>query len=568
MDEKSLQKLEKKAVTVERQLIGELYLVKDLNDILAFTQTYIANYLPVLFYSVKNFSRNQIARLMNSSILIDRLLSIRISDVVRFQVGAGVREFIDSGAEAKDESSLIKLYNNLSSISKANLSSTLLFMFSLIRSTMFSFYCNNKLYLNYGIGWSNLLFHFLENPHLIFFLDNKDIDLAEKELDTIENDLSSIGGKLESEIDEVLIDRGICTEDECSKITKHFLGLKFDWLKSKMLISYCKFLKSNDRKFIDDAVFFSDSIIESLENHDTDYHPMSFRDKLSTPGPSPMISDIIGDLQRYDKILQLFNYIAYFESPDERCVIVFPTDLDFYFNYNLVNKKSNRPVLEDDDFILEHHNRGCFALLGFRELMVPPSESAFYERMKHCNSTLKEFRDKGLSNKFIYSQLKNSQIKDTIITAFENKVNKRKVVSNVLGMSIIAVFNHFAEARGFAVIPAYVNTTVPLITELVMSTIYKSKYDEVILELTKEDDDTNILGIDDSDDYQSIVELEKQIECLEESSKILADYINLTGLKDIFELNKTIMSLIKSTKSVDEINQELQHLYGLNDDEE
>ncbi len=151
MDKNSLIKLEKKSSAVEKQLIGELYLVRDMSDIVRFTQTYISNYLPVLFYSVKHFDENQIAKLMNSSMLIDRLLSIRINYVVRFHVSTGVQDFLNA-KKIEDKDFIIKLYNGLTSINKAILSSSLLFMFSLMRSALFTLYCDNKLYLNYGIG--------------------------------------------------------------------------------------------------------------------------------------------------------------------------------------------------------------------------------------------------------------------------------------------------------------------------------------------------------------------------------------------------------------------------------
>ena len=117
------------------------------------------------------------------------LLSIRINDIVNFHVSTGVRDFLDV-SKIEDKDSIVKLFNNLTSATKANLSSSLLFMFSLMRGALFSLYCDNKLYLNYGIGWNNLLFHFVDNPHLIFTLDNKDIKLAEEQLEFIKNDLS------------------------------------------------------------------------------------------------------------------------------------------------------------------------------------------------------------------------------------------------------------------------------------------------------------------------------------------------------------------------------------------
>lgn len=151
---------------------------------------------------------------------------------------------------------------------------------------------------------------------------------------------------------------------------------------------------------------------------------------------------------------------------------------------------------------------------------------------------------------------------DKIISAFDKKVNKSKAISNILGISIISTFNYFAEARGLPQIPAYANTTVPLITEIVMNTLYKSGYEKLLTELTaEEDEETNILEFKDDDEYESINELEKQIEFLETSSEELIDYVNLEGLKDVLDMSNQIMSLIKSSKSVDEINMELQQLY-------
>ena len=80
---------------------------------------------------------------------------------------------------------------------------------------------------------------------MIFMLDNKDLDLAEEQLDFIKNDLAKDSGELEGEINLALVQSGICEEKDCSNIVKHFLGLKYEWLKSMSLISYCKFLKTN-----------------------------------------------------------------------------------------------------------------------------------------------------------------------------------------------------------------------------------------------------------------------------------------------------------------------------------
>jgi hypothetical protein len=115
-------------MSVEKQMIGELFLTKNTNDIIAFTQTYVSNYIPVLFYAVKHFDTNQIARLMNSSILIDRLLYGRINDAIRLQVHNDVKEFL-SNNKLKEESEIVRLINNQTIINKANLSHSILFMF-------------------------------------------------------------------------------------------------------------------------------------------------------------------------------------------------------------------------------------------------------------------------------------------------------------------------------------------------------------------------------------------------------------------------------------------------------
>jgi len=563
MDEKNLTKLIRKSTAIEKQLIGELYVTQDINDILTFTQTYISNYLPVLYYSIKNFNKNQIAKLMNSSILIDRLLSIRTNEIINFQVSTGVKEFLIEN-QIKDENSIVRLFNNLTTVNKASISSSLLFMFSLMRSALFSIYCNNKLYLNYGIGWKNLLLHFVENPHMIFLLENKDLELAEEQLDFIENDLSTVGGDLEKEVNSSLIENEICTEKNCSDVTKYFVGLKFEWLECKSLTLYCKFLKTNNQTYLQNSIKYANKIIETLESKDNSYHQFSFRDKLNTPGPSPNLKDLIVDLSQYDRIIKIFNYGAYFEKEKESFVIIFPTFLNFYFNYNLLKKENDIPLLDDEEFVLNMHHKECFGLLENFNLIVEPSNSAYYHQQKKYLSFLQEFDEKGLSKKFIYKQLRNSQIKDKIIATFDKKINKSKTLSNVIGITFISTFNYFAEAKGFPKIPAYVNTTVPLVTEIVMNTLYNSGYEKLILELTIEeenDEETNILGFKDDDEYESIDKLEKQIEFLETSSEELVDYINCKGLKDILAINQKIMSLIKSSKSVDEINEELHQLY-------
>ena len=304
-------------------------------------------------------------------------------------------------------------------------------------------------------------------------------------------------------------------------------------------------------------------LVESLESKDTSYHPFSFRSKLLCPGPSADINDIIGDLNQYTKITKIFNYGAYFESKESRFVLIFPTSLSFYYNYDLMRGNGNRPILRDEDFILEMHDKECFGLLETLYAIVLPSKSAYYMEQKEYLSILHELGDKGLSNNFIYKQLKNSQLKNVLVASFEKKISRSKIISNAMGFTILSIFNSFAEAKGYSQVPLYINTTIPLVTEIVINTIYKSGFEKLILDLTAgEDKDTNILGFsEEEDEYISISEIENRIESLQESSFQLADYLNLNGLKEISEINSTLISLIKSPKTLVEINNELQEMY-------
>jgi len=152
-------------------------------------------------------------------------------------------------------------------------------------------------------------------------------------------------------------------------------------------------------------------------------------------------------------------------------------------------------------------------------------------------------------------------LKSTIEKEFYQQIDKTKAFSNVLGISLIATYNHFAEARGLTRLPEFSNTTIPLITEIVMKVIYKAKYDDLFKELQEMDDgNLNFLGLGD-DEYETYVDLEKTLNDYEETAIEATELLNLEGLKEIFEINEKVMSLIQSTKSVDEINKELKEIF-------
>jgi len=94
-----------------------------------------------------------------------------------------------------------------------------------------------------------------------------------------------------------------------------------------------------------------------------------------------------------------------------------------------------------------------------------------------------------------------------------------------------------------------------------MKVIYKAKYDDLFKELQEMDDgNLNFLGLGD-DEYETYVDLEKTLNDYEETAIEATELLNLEGLKEIFEINEKVMSLIQSTKSVDEINKELKEIF-------
>lgn len=556
MENKDIARLEKKAVSMEKQLIGELFLMKDLNDILTFTQTYISNYLPILLYSIKNFEADQIAKLMNSSILIDRLLECRMSDYVQRRIVCNVQEFLDQNKV--EDAAIFRLINNQSLIEKKNLSSSLLFMFSFIRGALFSVYCNKKLYLNYGIGWNNLLIHFIDNPHLIYLLEQKDIDVAREQLDFIKKDLSKKEGELEKEITSALINQGVCSQEKASEVNIYFVALKVDWLKSNSLLSFCEFLKTGDKKHLKKAINFSEVLKDTFLSDDTDYQSTSFREKISFPGPSLDIKNIIGDLTQYKKISKIFNYVAYFETDQKQFVLVFPTSLSFYFSRSLCIEGGG-PLIEDEDFLLNNYETGCFSILDYIKNVEQPSKTDFYRKWCNIHDDFLKYDEYGISKKLITDCMEKANLTGELATKLDRSMNKSRIISNSMALSMLAVLNSYLEAKGISKLPDYTTTTVPLLMEILLQTVYKSGYDKLFESLTE--DDTNILGFAEQEEYNSYQKLEKQIECLEISSGEMADFLNLEGLKDIHDTNFRLRELIMSSKNVDAINSELKKIY-------
>ena len=172
-------------------------------------------------------------------------------------------------------------------------------------------------------------------------VENTGIEKAEKELEFLKNDLPKKNGELAQEIKRQLIDNSLIKENEFSKVKIHFVRLKLDWLKSKALVEYCKFLKSNNDENLTEAIRYSKRVLEFLESDEYEYDEYSFRKKLTYPKPSPNLKSIIGELKNYKLITKLYQYTGYFENDEEKMVIVFPTSLEYYFNYNHIFEKKN-----------------------------------------------------------------------------------------------------------------------------------------------------------------------------------------------------------------------------------
>lgn len=558
-DNTQIKEIAKKQDAVEKRLIGELFMANSINDVLAFTHVYISYYLPLFAYAVRHWKTNEIASMLNTSILIDRILYARMNRIIKCQVESDLSEFLS--VRQLPQSSIVRLLDRQTSLTKAYLSSQLLFMSSFVRSALFSVFCDRKLYLNYGIGWSNLLLHFVDNPHLSFLIDQETLEQAERELSFIERDLKDINGELEKEINAVIVDMNLCSPEDAKSIPKHFVGLKLDWLKSRSLLSYCKYLKTNEKKHIHDAIRYSEVLVETLSSHDIDYHPLSFRDKISFPGPSPFIKSIIGKTSDYSKIIRLFNYIAYFESSDRRYVLVFPTNLTYYLSSQSTLPKQQQALIDDEDFLLECHKKGCFEFLYLLDVNAirPPNDTEFYQHWMRIHSAFMTYEKSGLSSAFLREQLKHSASADLIAKEFEKKIDRTKLFINTMAMTVICGIDNYAEARGFFAIPAYAATTIPLITHIIVKTIYRSRYESLMLELTSADEGTTLLGAS-ANEYESIQQMEESLNCIDSVSEELLDLMNSDVLKEVNKITGEIRQLIKSTKSIDEINARLAEI--------
>ncbi|MFH0793778.1 MAG: hypothetical protein V2A74_07065 [bacterium] len=223
--------------------------------------------------------------------------------------------------------------------------------------------------------------------------------------------------------------------------------------------------------------------------------------------------------------------------------------------------RRQQPLLDDEDFLLECHEKGCFAFLDLLNMNVirAPNDTAFYQQWMQVHSTFMTYAKVGLSSAFLRNQLKHSASADLIAKEFEKKADRTELFVNTIAVAVICGIDNYAEARGFFAIPAYAATTVPLVTRIVVTAVHRSGYASLMLKLISENNDESLLG-EAGDEYQSLQELEKSLDCLDTVSEEMLDLMNSDVLKEVNEITGEIRQLIKSTKSIDEINARLAEI--------
>lgn len=540
---------------IEKRLFGELFVADSVSELMTFVRVYVANYLPVLLHVVRNADANTVAKLLNSSIALDRYLVVKMNKILAREIETETREFINN--VNLEESLAIQHMNRISSMRKASITGTLLSVFSFCRSALYAFYADNKYILNTGIGWLNLLIKFVDSPHLIFMLAKEDIQRIESELDSIKKDIPNMNGKLALEIRDVMVERGVCGKEDFINIPIHYIGLKLDWLKCEALLCYCKYLKTNKQSDLDEALDYSMRVIDFFESDDFDYDVGAFRNKLTTPGPSPNLRRFLGELSDYDKVRIIFNYVVCFEKGDGRKIVVFPTATEFYFNSASLYREKDF-LFDSEDAVMDIHRDAVVFILKNYNSICAPQESKDFSIWKDIHSHFLFLQKKGLPRSFAVRQIEHSAHGEAIINAFEESNICANMVSNIVGISIVLSIDSYATASGLSTNVVYATTTIPLITAFVVRKLNQSKLNECMLESMNSSDDDSIFC---DDDYETYSELKSMLQGLDESTEEFIDALKMDCLGEINELNKTLMSMFMSAKSIEQINIELRELY-------
>lgn len=546
----------KETESVQKKIIGELILAENLHDILTISYVYILNYLPLLQFSLKHMQHFELVNIMNTSITIDRIMKIKLDELIERQTHANVMDF--SGiTNIKDGSKLTLLYLKLSSVQKYTHTINIMTLFSMIRDIMFQYQTKNRMYLNYGIGWTNMLNHFVKAPGFAYTIRDKDINILEKEINRIKKMILGKNRKLDKEIIEIILKYNLLDENEANNMKISYIGLKIDWLEAKSLLNYIKYLKTNNNIYIKKAIHYVNVLLDTLDS-DIIYDSNYMRERLEYPGPDIRVDTI---LQKYNDYManMVLNYgVLFHKNKTEAEFVLFPTSIEFYLSKNI---KDNNDVslLKNHDFIIRLHKEGIKLIFGIRDKLVSPIDSEYAIRMREYKKYLLKLSEFGLAQAFLENQMKAGNTTEALENALKASESSEIIVT-ILTTCIMATISAYGEARGWSNQTLYANQLMPIVSKLITSKIIKSKIYKILRDTMQESEDMNS-WVEEEDEYESYEELKANMQEIDETSSELIDYMSTKGVLEVQDVTENIRNIVMTSETVETAINKIKEFY-------
>ena len=558
--------LEVKLQKLEPELINKLVEVNDFNSLIGFQMAYISNYLPTLEFAVEYLKEDSIAGYANFGIMIDRMINIKIDELTRFLTDT---EFIELSENSKlEKSELLVALSKMHISRKLQISTFFTSQMSIIRDQYLTQASTKFDPINKIITWANFFSHFINNPILYdFYMDDKTIDIAEKELLAAKKRIQNRNTK---DYDYALAQRWcsytVLSEKIMVGIPKYFIGPKLSWLNAMVGLNVAKVLLRKDKGAMVNVNEYTEKIIDYLMNNFLSKNKYAYREELNSSGPSPNLKKILATGEYNFTVLDNMSILC--ENKKETFVIIIPSSYDFYVNKNTKVKHKltydngeeselDMPIWNNMFFVMEFCNSPSEFFIQYKDILCEPSNSLlldfWIDFSDRINNIIKKSNTVTGRIELTYSSFTDNNI----INALKNiQANSMQVL---FAYSFLTVFETLAKVAGFDI-----NADLWSMNRLNIAAILTSKLSPLSQIINNNTEDKHEIRnrIEGKSVNDTIINsLEKDVKEITEATNDLLIQFQGNWFIEIQKINLEIQQLLKSGLPVDEINEKLNAYY-------
>ena len=453
---KDIEALEIKLQELEPILTKNLLDVNDFNSLIAFQFTYISNYLPTLEFAVEYLKENSIAGYANFGIMIDRILGIKVDELTRF---LSTTDFVELSKNPNlDKSELMAALSKMHISRKLQLSTFFTSQMSILRDQYLTQASTKYDPINKIITWANFFSHFIHNPIFHdFYMDDKTIDIAEKELLEAQKRIQNKNNKdYDYALAQKWSNNTMLSEKLMVGIPKYFIGPKLAWLEAMVGLNIAKVLLRNDKGAMANINDYTEKIIDYLTNDCIPKSKYAYRENLNSSGPSPNLSKILEENNYSFTVLDNMSILC--ENDKETFVIIIPSSYEFFVNqsikikHKLIHENGNEseldiPIWNNMFFVMEFCRSPSDFFLQYKNDLCEPSKSLLLDFWIDFSDRINELIIK--SNTIIgkieltYSSFTEYKILDSL------KNIKATSVQVLIAYSFLTVIETLAKLAGF-----------------------------------------------------------------------------------------------------------------------